>query len=56
MIKYIGSKRRLLPVIEHLAAGSGATTALDLFTGTTRVARAFKSRSALKRHTSIQFR
>jgi adenine-specific DNA-methyltransferase len=42
LIKYIGSKRRLVPVIEHLAAGSGAATALDLFTGTTRVAQAFK--------------
>lgn len=42
MIKYLGSKRRLVPVLEELLSGSGAGTALDLFTGTTRVARAFK--------------
>jgi adenine-specific DNA-methyltransferase len=42
MIKYLGSKRRLVPVLEHLAAASGARRALDLFTGTTRVAQAFK--------------
>ncbi|MHB8220903.1 MAG: DNA adenine methylase [Acidimicrobiales bacterium] len=44
MIKYLGSKRRLVPVLECLAAASGARTALDLFTGTTRVAQAFKRR------------
>ena len=44
MIKYLGSKRRLVPVIDHLAARAGAGTALDLFTGTTRVAQAFKRR------------
>jgi len=42
VIKYLGSKRRLVPVLERLAAASGARTALDLFTGTTRVAQAFK--------------
>ncbi len=42
MIKYLGSKRRLVPVLAQLAAASGAETALDLFTGTTRVAQAFK--------------
>ena len=42
MIKYLGSKRRLLPVLTTLFERSGATTALDLFTGTTRVAQAFK--------------
>ncbi len=42
MIKYLGSKRRLVPVLERVAATSGAATALDLFTGTTRVAQAFK--------------
>ena len=42
MIKYLGSKRRLVPVLERLAAGSGAETAVDLFTGTTRVAQGFK--------------
>jgi len=42
MIKYLGSKRRLLPVLTELFERSGARTALDLFTGTTRVAQAFK--------------
>ncbi|NLT29448.1 MAG: DNA methyltransferase [Propionibacterium sp.] len=41
MIKYLGSKRRLVGVLGELAARSGATTALDLFTGTTRVAQEF---------------
>ena len=43
MIKYLGSKRRLVPVLTELCERSGARTALDLFTGTTRVAQAFKS-------------
>lgn len=43
MIKYLGSKRRLIPVLSELFERSGASTALDLFTGTTRVAQAFKS-------------
>nr|WP_300338174.1 DNA adenine methylase [Actinomyces sp.] len=38
MIKYLGSKRLLVPVLGRLFAASGATTGLDLFTGTTRVA------------------
>jgi adenine-specific DNA-methyltransferase len=42
MIKYLGSKRRLVPVLTELAVASGASNALDLFTGTTRVAQAFK--------------
>jgi adenine-specific DNA-methyltransferase len=42
MIKYLGSKRTLIPVLTQLAQASGAKTALDLFTGTTRVAQAFK--------------
>jgi adenine-specific DNA-methyltransferase len=41
-IKYLGSKRRLVPVLTELFERSGAMTALDLFTGTTRVAQAFK--------------
>jgi adenine-specific DNA-methyltransferase len=41
-IKYLGSKRRLVPVLTTLFERSGAATALDLFTGTTRVAQAFK--------------
>jgi adenine-specific DNA-methyltransferase len=43
VIKYLGSKRRLVPVLTDLFARSGARTALDLFTGTTRVAQAFKA-------------
>ena len=46
MIKYLGSKRRLVPVLSQLLVGTGAATALDLFTGTTRVARAFKQEGA----------
>lgn len=42
MIKYLGSKRRLVPVLSELFVRSGAHSALDLFTGTTRVAQAFK--------------
>ncbi len=43
MIKYIGSKRRLVPRIVALAAAvPGAQTALDLFTGSTRVAQGLK--------------
>ena len=42
MIKYLGSKRTLVPLLTQLAISSGANTALDLFTGTTRVARGFK--------------
>ena len=46
MIKYLGSKRRLVPVLGEICAASGATSALDLFTGTTRVAQEFKRRGA----------
>jgi adenine-specific DNA-methyltransferase len=42
VIKYLGSKRRLVPVLGLLAEASGARTALDLFCGTTRVAQAFQ--------------
>ena len=47
MIKYLGSKRRLVPVLRALFEASGARTALDLFTGTTRVAQAFKEAGGL---------
>jgi adenine-specific DNA-methyltransferase len=43
VIKYLGSKRRLVPVLTQICGASGARTALDLFTGTTRVAQAFKA-------------
>jgi adenine-specific DNA-methyltransferase len=46
VIKYLGSKRRLVPVLGELAARAGVRTALDLFTGTTRVAQAFKAGGA----------
>lgn len=42
MIKYLGSKRTLVPVLTKLAEASKAKTSLDLFTGTTRVAQALK--------------
>jgi len=42
VIKYLGSKRRLVPTLADIFQRSGASTALDLFTGTTRVAQAFK--------------
>jgi len=44
VIKYLGSKRALVGVLGALAEGSGAGTAVDLFTGTTRVAQEFKRR------------
>jgi len=46
VIKYLGSKRRLVPVLTRLCEAAGARTALDLFTGTTRVAQAFKHAGA----------
>jgi adenine-specific DNA-methyltransferase len=46
VIKYLGSKRRLVPVLRRIAGESGARTALDLFTGTTRVGQAFKQQGA----------
>ena len=44
VIKYLGSKRRLAGTLADLAEATGARTAVDLFTGTTRVAQALKSR------------
>lgn len=46
MIKYLGSKRRLVPVLGEMFTASRARTALDLFTGTTRVAQELKRRGA----------
>src|SRR5439155_17716899 len=40
------SKRRLVPVLGEICASVGAQRALDLFTGTTRVAQEFKRRGA----------
>jgi len=42
VIKYLGSKRALMPVLETLFSASQAKTAVDLFTGTTRVAATMK--------------
>lgn len=44
MIKYLGSKRLLVPVLGTLADAVEARTAVDLFSGTTRVAQEFKRR------------
>ncbi|HMD11026.1 MAG TPA: DNA adenine methylase, partial [Marmoricola sp.] len=44
MIKYLGSKRLLVPALGRIASAVGARTAVDLFTGTTRVAQEFKRR------------
>jgi len=41
VIKYLGSKRRLIGELGRLFAAAGARTGLDLFTGTTRVAQEF---------------
>ncbi|MFV0286885.1 MAG: DNA adenine methylase, partial [Demequina sp.] len=46
LIKYLGSKRVLVPVLGDLLTASEARTALDLFTGTTRVAQEFCRRGA----------
>jgi len=46
VIKYLGSKRRLVPVLTRLCEAADARTAIDLFTGTTRVAQAFKRTGA----------
>jgi adenine-specific DNA-methyltransferase len=46
VIKYIGSKRRLVPVLGELCEAVETRNALDLFTGTTRVAQEFKRRGA----------
>lgn len=42
LIKYLGSKRTMLPAISALIGASEARTSLDLFTGSTRVAVAMK--------------
>ncbi|HWM33174.1 MAG TPA: DNA adenine methylase [Pseudolysinimonas sp.] len=44
MIKYLGSKRTLVDVLGRIAVAVGARDAVDLFTGTTRVAQEFKRR------------
>jgi adenine-specific DNA-methyltransferase len=44
VIKYLGSKRALVPVLGDIADAVEARTAVDLFTGTTRVAQELKRR------------
>lgn len=44
MIKYLGSKRTLVSVLGDIAQRVEARTAVDLFTGTTRVAQELKTR------------
>jgi adenine-specific DNA-methyltransferase len=46
VIKYLGSKRRLVPFLGWLLEAAGARTAIDFFTGTTRVAQEWKRRGA----------
>jgi adenine-specific DNA-methyltransferase len=46
VIKYLGSKRRLVPVLGAITTVAGARRTLDLFTGTTRVAQEMKRRGA----------
>jgi adenine-specific DNA-methyltransferase len=46
VIKYLGSKRRLVPVLGEISRAADARRALDLFTGTTRVAQEFKRQGA----------
>lgn len=43
MIKYLGSKRTLVPLIERVVAGLPVRTACDLFAGTTRVGQALRA-------------
>ncbi|HWU20311.1 MAG TPA: DNA adenine methylase [Nocardioides sp.] len=44
MIKYLGSKRTMVGVLADMAVATGARDAVDLFTGTTRVAQELKRR------------
>jgi adenine-specific DNA-methyltransferase len=46
LIKYLGSKRRLVPALAAIVRAAEPRTAVDLFTGTTRVAQAFKAAGA----------
>jgi adenine-specific DNA-methyltransferase len=47
MIKYLGSKRRLIGSLTAIHRICGARSALDLFTGTTRVGQAFRCEGAV---------
>ena len=51
MVKYLGSKRTLVPLIGELARRIPARTACDLFAGTTRVGQELR-RSGLVVHSN----
>ena len=53
VLKYLGSKRTLVPVLGDIAEAVGARTAVDLFTGTTRVAQEFKRRGLVVTATDL---
>ena len=53
MIKYLGSKRTVVPVLGDIAQAVQAQTAVDLFTGTTRVAQEFKRRGLMVTATDV---
>lgn len=53
MLKYLGSKRTLVPVLGAIAEAVGAATAVDLFTGTTRVAQELKRRGLVVTATDL---
>ena len=53
MIKYLGSKRNLVPALGTIAQAAQAKTALDLFSGTTRVAQEFKRRGIFNTATDL---
>jgi len=42
MIKYLGSKRTLVPLLAEIVSGLGVDSAADLFAGTTRVGQALR--------------
>jgi adenine-specific DNA-methyltransferase len=53
VIKYLGSKRVLVPLLGDIAERVGARTAVDLFTGTTRVAQELKRRGLVVTATDL---
>jgi len=53
VLKYLGSKRTLVPVLGDIAEAVEARTAVDLFTGTTRVAQEFKRRGLVVTATDL---
>jgi adenine-specific DNA-methyltransferase len=51
VVKYLGSKRLLVPLIEEIARALPVTTACDLFAGTTRVGQGLR-RAGLRVHSN----